>query len=209
VLENGRRSQVLLTSALSPIMIRPTWTDIGRHFTFDTNNDELKERIREWTMKKMATLFHSWKKNLYTKFVKKNVMPIFSTKAYVKLRPFWDEFVQYKTSKQSEAIIRRNKENAAKKKYHHHLGSCGYMSAIPKWERMEREMMARGVVPQTIRENWGEHSKQSLYGRGGTVDPVTGLLDWGPEISRAAERLVHARVDVASGLLTPFLGTRP
>jgi len=46
--------------------------------------------------------------------------------------PFWDEFVQYKMSKESEAIIQRNKENAAKKKYHHHLGSGGYMSAIPK-----------------------------------------------------------------------------
>jgi len=66
------------------------------------------------------------------------------------------------------------------------------MSAIPKWERMEREMMARGVVPQTIRENWGECSKQWLYGHGGTVDPVTGLLDYGPEVLRAAERLVRA-----------------
>ena len=75
--------------------------------------------------------------------MKKNETPNFSTKAYVNLRPFWDEFVQYKTSEESEAIIRRNKENAAKKKYHH-LGSDGYMSAIPKWEIMEREMMARG-----------------------------------------------------------------
>jgi len=95
-------------------------------------------------MKKTATLFQAWKKNLYTKFVKKNEMPNFSTKAYVKLRPFWDEFMQYKTLEESKAIIRRNKENVAKKKYHHHLGSGGYMSVIPKWERMEREMMARG-----------------------------------------------------------------
>jgi len=135
--------------------------------------------------------------------VKKNETPNFSTKAYVKLRPFWDEFVQYKTSEESEAIIRTNKENAAKKKYHHHLGSGGYMSAIPKWERMEREMMARGVVPQTIQKNWAERWKKWLYGHGGTVDPITGLLDWGLEISRAAERLFHARAEVASGLLKP------
>jgi len=76
--------------------------------------------------------------------VKKNETPNFSTKAYVKLRPFWDESVQYKMSEEIEAIIRRNKENAAKKKYHHHLGSGGYMSAIPKWEKIEQEMMARG-----------------------------------------------------------------
>jgi len=74
------------------------WTDNEHHLTFDTNDDELKERIREWTMKKMATLFQAWKKNMYPKFVKKNETPNFSTKAYVKLRSFWDEFVQYKTS---------------------------------------------------------------------------------------------------------------
>jgi len=33
------------------------WTDIGEHFTFDTNDEELKRRIREWTMKEVATLF--------------------------------------------------------------------------------------------------------------------------------------------------------
>jgi len=151
----------------------------------------------------MATLFQAWKKNLYTMFVKKNKPPNFSTKAYVKLRPFWDEFVQYKTSKESEATIRRNKENTIKNKYPHYLGSGGYMSAIPKWERIEREMIARGVVPQTIWENWGERSKQWLYGHGGTIDPLTRLLDWGQEISRAAEMLVHARADVASGLFKP------
>jgi len=65
------------------------------------------------------------------------------------------------------------------------------------------EMMARRVAPQTIRENLGECSNQWLYGHGGTIDPVTGLLDWGPEISRAAKRLVRAQAEVASGLFKP------
>jgi len=58
--------------------------------------------------------FKAWKKNLYTKFVKKNETPNFSTKAYVKLRPFHDEFVQYKMSEESEAIIRRNMRECCK-----------------------------------------------------------------------------------------------
>jgi len=33
------------------------WTDIGEHFMFDTNDEELKRRIWEWKMKKMTTLF--------------------------------------------------------------------------------------------------------------------------------------------------------
>jgi hypothetical protein len=49
-------------------------------------------------MKKMATFFQAWKKNLYNKFIKKNETLDFNTKTYVKMRPFWNDFVQYKTS---------------------------------------------------------------------------------------------------------------
>jgi hypothetical protein len=44
-------------------------------------------------MKKMATQFQCWKKKLCNTFIKKNLTPDFNTKAYVKLRTFWDEFV--------------------------------------------------------------------------------------------------------------------
>jgi hypothetical protein len=63
-------------------------------------------------MKKMATHLQAWKKNLYNKFIKKNETPEFNTKAYVKQRPFWNDFVQYKTSEEGDALVRRNKENA-------------------------------------------------------------------------------------------------
>ena len=33
--------------------------------------EELKELVRMWAMKKMATQFQTWKKSLYTKYVKK------------------------------------------------------------------------------------------------------------------------------------------
>jgi len=92
VLEYGRRSPAPHISFVSDHDKADMWTGIGHHFTFGSElkerHDELKERIREWTMKKMATLFQAWKKNLYTKFVKKNETPNFSTKAYVTLRPF-------------------------------------------------------------------------------------------------------------------------
>ena len=66
-------------------------------------------------MKKMATQFQCWKKNLYNKFIKKNLTLDFNTKAYVKLRPFWDDFVQFKTSEEGEEQVRRNQENARHK----------------------------------------------------------------------------------------------
>ena len=40
-------------------------------------------------MKKMATQFKTWKKSLYTKYVKKNLMPNFNTRGpLAKLRPY-------------------------------------------------------------------------------------------------------------------------
>jgi hypothetical protein len=31
------------------------WGDVLQHFTLDTNDEQLKERVRDWSMKKMAT----------------------------------------------------------------------------------------------------------------------------------------------------------
>ena len=67
--------------------------------------------------------------------------------------------MQYKTSEEDEEGAIKNKENASKKTYHHHLGSGGYKSVVPKWDRMEQEMLARGVTPETIAKNWSKRSK--------------------------------------------------
>jgi len=104
-------------------------------------------------MKKMVVLFQNWKKSLYNKFVKKNKTQNFNLKQYVKLRAFWDDFMQYKTSEEGEERAIRNHENASKKTYHHHMGSGGYKSVVLKWDRMEQEMLARGVTSETIAKN--------------------------------------------------------
>ena len=77
------------------------------------NDDELKELVRKWATKKMATQFQTWKKFLYMKYVKKNLTPNFNTRGLLaKLRPYWNGFVQYMTSKECEEWVRRNQENA-------------------------------------------------------------------------------------------------
>jgi len=91
------------------------WKVVTPVFSFDTNDEELKAQIYDWTMKKMTVLFQYWKKTLYNKFVKKNETPNFNLKQYVKLRAFWDDFVQYKTSEEGEERAIRNQENAIKK----------------------------------------------------------------------------------------------
>ena len=64
------------------------WQDVLQHFMLDTQDEALKERVRNWAMKKMATQFQCWKKKLYNTFIKKNLMLDFNTPAFVELRPF-------------------------------------------------------------------------------------------------------------------------
>ena len=99
----------------------------------------------------MATQFHSWKKKLYTEFVKKNLTPDFSENSpYKKLRDDWSEFVRYKTSKEGEERVRRNQQNTRQKAYHHKMGLGGYRSAIPRWESIEADILAKGIPPFSI-----------------------------------------------------------
>ena len=49
-----------------------------------------------------------------------------------KQRPYWDEFVQYKTSKEGVSRVIKNQRTAQQKTYHHNLGLGGYPTAIKK-----------------------------------------------------------------------------
>ncbi|BAD52539.1 hydroxyproline-rich glycoprotein -like [Oryza sativa Japonica Group] len=118
-----------------------------------------------------------------------------------KLRDHWDEFVAYKTGEQGQAMMERNKENAAKKKYHHHLGSGGYSVAMPKWEEMEASLIERGIEPATA--NWPERSKFWYYAHGGTLNPADGSLVFGDQIREAARRLTDAVEASSQGTFRP------
>ena len=81
----------------------------------------------------------------------KNLTPDFSQNIpYKKLRDDWPEFVRYKTSEEGEERVRRKQQNARQKVYHHKMGSGGYKSAIPKWQRMEEDLLVKGINPFSI-----------------------------------------------------------
>nr|ABA98447.1 transposon protein, putative, CACTA, En/Spm sub-class [Oryza sativa Japonica Group] len=128
------------------------WTTMLETFTLPAGTED---KVKRWTLKKMAEQFQSFKGDLYQKYILKGQTPNFDT--FPKLRDHWDEFVAYKTGEQGQAMMERNKENAAKKKYHHHLGSGGYSVAMPNWEEMEACLIERGIEPAT--PNWPERSK--------------------------------------------------
>jgi len=53
--------------------------------------------------------------------------------------------------------VEKAKENASKKVYHHTLWQGGYKLAKPKWEKMEQDLIDKGITPATI--NWPKRSK--------------------------------------------------
>ena len=128
------------------------WEEVEAPFSFPKDT-RLKD-VRTWAMQKGAVAFQSYKKRLNKDYIRKGHTPDFTKKGNTKLRDHWDAFVQYKQSEDAAKLIATNTANARKRKEFHHLGPRGYKMAMPKWDRMEQELMARGIVPAT--QDWPE-----------------------------------------------------
>ncbi|XP_072148152.1 uncharacterized protein [Setaria viridis] len=171
------------------------WEDVKRHFTFPEDYSE--KDVKAWTLKKMATQFQTFKKMLDTHYIKKGKTPDFN--AWPKLRDHWDAFVEYKRSEEGVKKITTNVANASQKGYHHHLGRGGYGSAIPKWRKMEQDLIERGIIPATI--EWPERSKNWYYAHGGSLSQEDGTLIFNDRIREKAEHLMKNIEDSKAGRL--------
>ena len=94
-----------------------------------------------------------------------------------------------------------NQKNAKQKQYHHHLGSSGYRTAIPKWQKLEQEILDRGIKPETL--HWLERAMYWFFGNWGTVDLETGKVVYGEKLQRVGQRIAYARGLVESGAWQP------
>ena len=142
---------------------------------------------------------------MYNEFVKKNLTPYFSQNSpYKKLRDDWPKFVRYKTSQEGEERVRRNQQNARQMVYHHKTGSGGHRSAIPKWQRMEADLLAKGIHPFSI--DWPERSKNYFFVHGESLDPQTREWVVGWEIRTTAQRLFDIVDASTSGAFVPNRG---
>ena len=54
------------------------------------------------------------------------------------------------------------------------MGSGGYATAISKWEKMEADILAKGITPESL--NWPKRVKNWFFARGGRLDLETGKL---------------------------------
>ena len=130
-------------------------------------------KVKKWTLGKMAELFRVWKKRLWAKYLKKKTPPAFN--GYLaKQANHWNAFKEYKESEDAKAMSVRNKKNADKKKYHHKLGPGGYETALPKWDKKEQELLAKGIQPEWMREEWELRARNWFLAHGGSYDETTG-----------------------------------
>ena len=86
--------------------------------------------------------------------------------------------------------MRRNQENARQKVYHHGMGSGGYATAIPKWEKMKADILAKGITLESL--NWPKHVKNWFFTHWGRLDLEIGKLVHGLKLERATQRFCYA-----------------
>ena len=75
------------------------------------------------------------------------------------------------------------------------------MSAIPKLQRMEADLLAKGIHPFSI--DWPERSKNWFFAHGGALDPKIGEPVVGGQIRTVAQRLFDIVDASASGAFVP------
>jgi hypothetical protein len=164
------------------------WNDLMTHFTLPEYEDDadtaaLRSKVKAWALKKMGELFRQWKKRLWQDYKKKKEesedgqVPAPAFEGYLaKQAHHWEEFLQYKESEEAKEKSKKNKTNADKKKYHHTLGPGGYKAAMPKWDKKEAELLAKGVEPEWVREDWELRARNWFLAHGGEYNEETGDL---------------------------------
>src|SRR5664279_1671686 len=123
------------------------------HFTLpECDNEEqakeMLEKVKHWSLKKMAEAFNAYKKRLWKEYQKKERVPICEGPRE-KQRQHWPSFLAYKQSEEGKERSAKNKANAAKKIYHHTMGPGGYRIALPKFAKLEADLRAQGITPAT------------------------------------------------------------
>jgi hypothetical protein len=118
------------------------WNDVLKLFALPEGVDA--NLVKDWTLVKMATQFQNFKKKLTRDFIKNNRT---HWDEYSKIKDHWKSFVEYKKSEIFAQKSAQVKNSASKKgEYNHRLGQGGYAVAIPKWWKMEQDLIAKGII---------------------------------------------------------------
>ena len=183
------------------------WTKLIARFTlpvYDTTErtQAMTKKVKHWALKKMAEQFNNYKNRLYREWQSKQKAPDF-TGTLERQRPHWKAFQEYKGSEKAKERSKKNKENAAKKKYHHTMGAGGYISAEPKWGKIEAELRNKGITP--ITDGWPRRCRNWILGHGAEYDMETGdlIVDPQKEFPIPRQKILGAITDAKAGRFIP------
>ena len=124
---------------------------------------------------------------------------------FPQVKPYWEDFKQYKLSEEAQEKSEQAKKNAGNKKYRHHLGAGGYKKVVKKWKKTEQDLMDRGIWPATW--EWPDRSKWWLFANGVTLIPTDGTLVMPGNMEEVARDLVTA-IDEATRNIPASKGER-
>ena len=107
------------------------------------------EQVKKKAKEIMGTCFKTFKETLYKKFILEDKEPNWDGGEYTKQKDFWQEFKQYRQSKEYLELSKKNKENSLKATNPHKLNSRGYASKMDAFERELKEVECLGIEPET------------------------------------------------------------
>jgi hypothetical protein len=81
------------------------------------------------------------------------------------------------------------------------MGSGGYKSSLPEWDKKDAELIARGIIPAT--QQLPGRARNWFLGHGGYVDEQIGELIAPPAIVKPKDELVKALQEVQEDKFIP------
>jgi hypothetical protein len=105
--------------------------------------------------------------------------------------------VEYKKSEDFAKASARGKQSRGKKENDDHLGRGGYAFAIPKWRRMEENLLAQGTILAVV--DWPERVKNWYYAHGGTINSEDGTLDYPLSLRETVLEILKIIEDLRAG----------
>jgi hypothetical protein len=114
------------------------WSNMKEKIRFPAGADDV---VKNGMLINMGRLFHKWKSEMNTNYVKKSLVPKHMGKI---TEAQWKEFVQQKTDPKTLAISNEFAEMLKKNIYPHRIGSSRYIGKILKWKKKIEEAVNAG-----------------------------------------------------------------
>jgi hypothetical protein len=122
-----------------PVTIKEKiWSNMKKKIKFLVGAEDV---VKSAMLINMGRLFHKWKSEMNTNYVKKGLVLKYMGKI---TKAQWKEFVLQKTDPKALATSNEFAKMLKKNIYPHHMGSSGYVGKIPEWKKKIEEVVNAG-----------------------------------------------------------------